>query len=230
MLIFNIVLIISLYILAFIYWDILIQNIYRYYLNWEKLAFLKNWYFSFKHMWKYIGVITWVWLYLLIPFWVLLAGFLVLFWLSYFWALSTVQWTTWSFALWLISIAIIAISMIYFFYLWIRLAFSYIALVFTDNLNVSTKLYIKESFAVTKWNVWKMIWIWFPFMIINLLIWEVFSLLGTDSQIINFLVSFIYFLIFWSINFMVYISLYLILKKDSWSNIKKIIQIKKEEV
>ncbi|MDD2487752.1 MAG: hypothetical protein PHS92_05280 [Candidatus Gracilibacteria bacterium] len=228
LLVLNVGIIFSFYVFAFIYGDILLQNVYRNYLIGKKLAFTDNWYFSFKHMGKYLGVLGWVGLYLLRPLLILLVGFLVLFGLSYSGVLSWAQGDSGNIILGVVTFIIFASSLYYFFYLGIRLAFSYIAFIFSRNLNVNSKLYIEESLSVTKGKVWKIIGIGIPFFIIGAMIGDIFALLETDSQILNFAVSILYFLIFGGISYMIYMSIYLALKKGDRYNIENILMGEKE--
>lgn len=212
-LIFCILIIFTFFIFTFGYGDILLQNVYKKYLLEEKNYLSKNLYFSYKHMKKFLWIITWIWAYLLIPLWILLIYFLILFLLTYFWIISPALWNFWSITLGITSIIIVSAAFIYFIYLSLRLSFSYISLVFSDNLEINSKDFTSESLKLSKWNVWKIIFIYAPFLALNLMIWEIINSLNSNTQILNYLLMFINFLILSWINQMVFISIYMILKK-----------------
>ncbi len=226
---FSLLVTLTIFILVFMYGNILIQNVYRNYLNWEKLPIFQNWFLSWARINKYLSLIWWTSLYFLIPIGILFLGFIVLVIISYFWLTDIIKWFNyWETILWAITFLVIFWNIIYFLLLSMKLSFSFMEFVFTENVNVNVKLYIKESFNISNWNILKIISLLIPFSMISTLILSLFSFFQSDYNFVNILMTVIYFIAFWFVNFMVYISIFLILKKDRWLNINKIINIQKE--
>lgn len=59
--------VLSVVIFFFSYLYYLLTHVYKSYLDGEKLAIGKNHYFSWTHMWKFMGVFSWLSLYFLVP-------------------------------------------------------------------------------------------------------------------------------------------------------------------
>ncbi len=133
------------------YWMVLMLNLNLNYLNWKKLAFWNKSYFDFGFIFKYIKVLWWTMYYLLIPIWIFVIWFLVLFFV--FWWTSSINWVVWdnSGIFSKLSFALLVLCSFLFIYLMYRLSFSYI--VFLDKKNYpedkSPIFYVKESFKLT---------------------------------------------------------------------------------
>ncbi|EKD66203.1 MAG: hypothetical protein ACD_49C00060G0045 [uncultured bacterium (gcode 4)] len=207
-LIFILVLIVSFFAFTFMYGDFLIQNIYKWYLEKTKIPYSKNLYFSWKHISKYLWVLVWNSLYLAIPMLILFAGILVLV-ILYKYKIITNDPSNPNMILWGISLLYFIWVSVYFVYLFIRLSFSYIGLIYTDNIVLPAKFYVEKSFTLTKWNIFKIISLWIPFLALYSFISLIVDILWLSN---NIFVYILLFLTISSISYMVLISIYAILE------------------
>jgi hypothetical protein len=116
-LILILVLVFGFFVFTFMYWDFLIQNIYKWYIEKTKIPYSKNLYFSWTHIYKFLWVLTRKSLYLLIPVLILLWGILVLAILYSTWKITNDP-TNPNMLLW-------AVSLLYFIWTSIFLAYLY---------------------------------------------------------------------------------------------------------
>lgn len=119
----------------------------------------------------------------------------------------------WNLVLWWVTLATFICLLAFFVYLWVRLAFSYIALLYTKKTENKTKKYIDESFKISKGKVIQIIGLILPILLITFLFSTIKDNLP-DNQILFTIYSIIVFLFVEWISYMGYISIYLILKKD----------------
>lgn len=213
-LILILILIIGFFAFTFMYGDFLIQNIYKWYLEKTKLPYSKNSYFSWTHIYKFLWVLTRNSLYLLIPVLILLGGVLVLVILYRFWIIVN-NLDNPNMLLWAVSLVYFIWTSFYLAYLAIRLSFSYVSLVYTDKISLPARFYVEKSFELTKWNIFKILSLWIPFL-------ALYSFISIILDILN-LNNTLYFILTFStmstILYMPLISIYHILNKK-----KKVLQ------
>ncbi len=206
--------ILCIFLLIFTYGNLLLQNVYKSYLSWKILKYKSNLYFSKQYFLKYIFTFGWVSLYMLIPVLILLWFLIIIRILWYFWFITIYLTNTQSIVLWISTIIILFFIIILFVYLYIRLAFSYIALIYTKNINDKTKKYIDESFKITKNKILKIITLIIPVMLLIWLISLIKDLLPS-YQIIHIIYGIIMFLCLDWVLYMLYVSIYWIIKKEN---------------
>lgn len=133
------------------YWTLLLLNLNINYLNWNKLSFWNKSYFDFFMIFKYVKILWFTILYLLIPVAVFLVVFIALFFIFWwFWELSGQLWDNTS-IFWIVTFILLGIWLLSSIYLMYRLSFSYIILLDKDNYsddNVA-RFYPKESLKLT---------------------------------------------------------------------------------
>lgn len=146
----------------FSYYKVLLVNLNLKYLEWEKLPFMKNIYFDFKKIYKYLWVLSWMWAYLLIP----IFGFIVLFWITFliFWWWDSILQSdlTVNKSFSMISLLITIIFWLWAIYLAYRMYFSTTILCHEKEDN-NAKYYVKKSIELTKWSD-----IFIKFIVVNL--------------------------------------------------------------
>lgn len=152
--ILNIVLLI-LSLIWFIFWFsykvVTTINLYINYLNWTKINYFSNLYFSFKTIKKFFYVISWIWIYLSLPIISFIVFFILIsFW---FWGLSTIsmeafyqtdKWQAYFIIVWILFF----LHLIYFLYLTFRFWFSYIILVLEWD-ELTWRDIVKKSYSKT---------------------------------------------------------------------------------
>lgn len=141
---------------------ILESNLYLHYFKKEKLAFKSNHYFDASKVYTYFGILGWIVLYLLLPLFVLVVIFLVLFLAFKFLFLPEVILSI------LLFIAFV-ICTLWFLYLSYRLSFAYLVYMDTSHKEdiKKSKSYVKRSLALTSGKVFfKFLWVMIIFMIL----------------------------------------------------------------
>lgn len=161
--------IIMIFISTYTYGNFLLQNVYKSYLVGEKLPYTKNLYFSGKHFRAYIGILGWIGLYLLAP---IMVGIILI---IPFGLLARASIGLSPFIAGVISLVFFIGLLIWFTYLVIRMIFAYCILLYSDEV-LKAKIYICESFRMTKKKVWKILFLLLPFLV-------VIGILGTIAQI-----------------------------------------------
>lgn len=151
--------IVTIFICTYTYGNFLLQNVYKSYLSGEKLPYMKNLYFSGKHFRAYMGILGWISLYLLAP---IIVGIVLIIPFGIFAKMSLGLSTL---VIGGISLIIFIALLVWFIHLAIRLAFSYYILLYSEEV-MKAKIYIDESFQLTKKKVWKIIFLILPFIII----------------------------------------------------------------
>lgn len=144
---------ITLFIIWISYKFILYSKLNLSYLSWKKLPYKENVYFDFALIKKFAWILGWGGLYLLIPIWVFILSFIILYfifgWASILWSLWT--WFN-AFSIILLIIAILCILV--FIYISFRITFSFVNLV--DNQRFEElktgKEYVKDSIWISKWT------------------------------------------------------------------------------
>lgn len=201
------VIIISLFLFSFVYWSYLQQGLMAEYLKWWKYGYFQNKFLSLKHMSKYLWILTWVSLYVLIPVLVAFVYILIVFLL---WKIPFLTWIIYSESIfiWILHIIVFAWIWIYLVNLLIRASFSYIIFINKDDLTIPAKEYVKESLALVKWKVWKVILIWFPFAIISIAFQWIYSNISWESNIIAYWFNIFDFIVFDGISLMIYLSIF----------------------
>ncbi|MCK9272057.1 hypothetical protein M0P65_00735 [Candidatus Gracilibacteria bacterium] len=213
-LILILVLVFGFFVFTFMYGDFLIQNIYKGYIEKTKIPYSKNLYFSWTHIYKFLGVLTRKSLYLLIPVLILLGGILVLA-ILYSTGKITNDPTNPNMLLGAVSLLYFIGTSIFLAYLFIRLSFSYISFIYTDRISLPAKHYVEKSFELTKGNIFKILFLLVPFLALYSFITLILDILNLS----NFLYFILTFLTMSSILYVVIISIYNILNKK-----KKVLQ------
>ena len=97
----------------------------------------------------------------------------------------------------------------------VRIAFASYALIETSDVNLEAIHYLKESFAITKKKFWKVVYMIFPFLLGIVFIYLVVSQIeSTSSDLINYIPNMLTFLLIDGVVYMVYYSVYRILKSN----------------
>ncbi|MDD5376692.1 MAG: hypothetical protein PHH16_01105 [Candidatus Gracilibacteria bacterium] len=167
--------IVTIFICTYTYGNFLLQNVYKSYLMGEKLPYTKNLYFSGKHFRAYTGILGWISLYLLAP---ILIGIILI---VPFGILAKTSLGLSTLVIGGISLMIFIALLVWFLYLAIRLIFSYYILLYSEEVT-KAKVYIDESFRLTKKKVWKIIFLILPFLIV---IGILASILQTGEEIFS---------------------------------------------
>lgn len=131
------------------YSKILLYNLSKSYINTEKLGFFKNIYFSPAYIVKFYKIIWFLILFWLIPVvWFILISLVIIYFNTGFSSIEAIVWVsnTLSYTL----LALFAISVILFVYIYYRLSFSNIILVEEWAWNKAF-YYLKKSFELTRW-------------------------------------------------------------------------------
>lgn len=180
--IFFILIIVSLLLFFFaLFWysyrKILLFKLNLWYLDWNKIWYLKNSYFDFKLMFNYLKVISLIILGLSVPVLAFIIVFFILFFI-FWWAsgveimIKSSQFNLFTILVWLV----LFISFALFIYLSYRLYFAVLMLVDEKNYNSFkwSKYYLIESFNKTKniGNFMKFILIFILISIIVLPFWN----------------------------------------------------------
>lgn len=222
--------VISIFIFTFMYGYLLLQIVYKNYLEGNKLLIRANEYLNFKLIYKYLWVLARISLYLLIPVAVFL---LYVFMILGLWFISeTVKsiFSSWNLFIQIIHFTIFSSIIIYFLFLAFRMAFAYIALLYTTDLSREAKSYIKESFELTRWKVRKLIWLGIPFVLVSAIISYIFEYIATFGRLsanLSWIIEI--FTVSW-LSFMVYISIYHIFKNNNISQTQEKVIINNEEI
>lgn len=135
------------------YRKILFMKLNLAYLEWEKLLYKNNSYIDLKLIWKYIGVITLVSLFVLIPVFVFLALFFALFFMFWWseWVQTMINSSRFN-PFTVITFVLFIVCLTAFLYIWYRLYFAVIMLA-DDKKHYTEKapiFYLKESLNYTK--------------------------------------------------------------------------------
>ena len=203
--------ILSIIVFFFAYYYYLLSRVYQGYFDEERLGYFSNHYFSWKHIWKYLGMISWVGLYLLLPVLGFGVLFLILGALSLWFGGNSIS----NVILGSIGLVGILSGVFMFIYLGIRLAFANYALIETSDIDQATKNYIDMSFALTKNKFWRVAGILAPYMIGLIIINQiVVNIQKTSGDITSIFLGIVSFLLLDGIIYMVYYSLYRILKNQ----------------
>lgn len=136
------------------YKNLLISNLYLKYIDWEKIAYLRNAYFDFKKIFPYLKLMILILLVLLIP--------VVIFVISFFILIFIFGWVDNAFKIvdsgstnyFSVTLFVsLFLNLLVFLYLAYRMSFAYIILMDQKNYpeKYSASFYLKESFAMTKW-------------------------------------------------------------------------------
>lgn len=194
---------------SYIYY--LLTNIYKNYLDGQKLPIFSNHFFSWKHLWKCMGVIGWASGYLLIPILIFGVLFIGIAGLSFLVGESTAG----KILLGGLGFASFLGSAFLFSYYSVRILVVFPALVDTDNMEKKTKVYIDESFALTKDKFWKISGLVAPFLVTVIILSQIFYNIKENAlSFVGFLISILSFVLIEGIMYMVHLSLYRILKND----------------
>lgn len=124
------------------------------YLYSEPTAYFKNIYFDFGKIYKFLWVVSWIWLILLIPVLVFIISFFII--LFSFWWIDKVSALVqeWYFNMFsVLTLTSFFINLLVFIYLAYRVTFSYILMLDEKNYPETQKaiFYVKESFKITSW-------------------------------------------------------------------------------
>ena len=139
------------FFVMYFYWYILLIKLNFEYKNSKKLTFLKNYYFNFKKIKKYINLTLINWLILFIP---ILFFVLLIFVISLFiWPIVNIEniMTFKNTIFTVISLLGFIVSLIIFVYLFYRICFSYFELIIDKKDKKKTLDYFKISFEITAW-------------------------------------------------------------------------------
>jgi len=183
-----------LFLIAYIYWYVLLAHLSINYLKGKKIKYLSNYYFDISKIKKHFSITFFNILLLLVPvilFLVLIFTLVLIVWVEEsknFITLSSIEWESNFFTI--TSLVLFLISVISFIYILYRICFSYFVFI-DDTKNSKRSLdYIKKSFSLTKW--WKSLWrfiiimlIISPFIFIIQLVWGYLE--NETSQLNNYL-------------------------------------------
>jgi len=205
------VIILTILVFFFSYFYYLLTHVYHGYLEGKKLGYFENHFFSWKHIWKYCGVIGWTGLYLLIP----IFGFFILFVVVGIASIWVEAESVVSYILSGIGILGIIATICGFLYYLIRLVFATYALVETKDMSLNAKTYTDESFSLTKNNFWKTLGLLAPFIIGFVIISQIIlSIQENSNSAISVLLGIVSFLCLDGLIYMIYYSVYHILKNN----------------
>lgn len=148
------------WVLIFLFWAsykmILFTKLNIEYKNRNKLNYMSNLYFDKNTIIKYLGIVSWIWIILLIPFLVFLILFTI--YIFSFWWIESIYTMTLSnniniFSI--LSLSTFLILLFVFIYLSYKVSFSYIIMLDEDNLGERKKAlyYVKKSFKITNWFI-----------------------------------------------------------------------------
>ncbi len=198
------------FISSFMYAYILQQKIYMAYLEWKKLPYISKNFFNWRLMLKYLWVIFWIAAYLLIPLGLAVLYILILFLLSKIEALKPfIYWE--NLVVWIFQMIVFASFFIYFIYMALRLSFSYICLLYSTDSKRKAHSYIKESLAITKWKILKLIGLGIPFLLVSIILDSLFWYLESLSSYMPYAMNIVDFFVLSGMSLMIYLSFYRIL-------------------
>lgn len=181
------------------YYILSLSNLYFNYVKWEKLPYFKNIYFNLSVIKKYIYMLSWWSLFLIIPILVFVLWFFitlfVFWWLDEVYLAQSSDWVNmFSVIVWIIFL----VCLLAFVYISYRITFAY--LIYLDERNseeVDKKslYYIKKSFEITWWlKIFKFLLFMVIFTIILLPVQYLTNYLEDVWWITYFLYSVITFL------------------------------------
>lgn len=220
------VLLLVISIWLFLFWYsyrvVLFSKINMDYVSFKKTPyFSKNIYFDFKYIFKYLSIVSWTWLILLIPFLIFLI--LMRVYVFSFWWVDEIyktmlqsQINTFS----TVSLVTFLILVLVFVYLSYRLSYSYILILDEnkDELKDKTWLYfVKKSFEITSWikKLFKflvLLILFSIFMYIISFIWEKLEDFWNLAKIIYTIVVFLF--INWLFEMLIVTTYYEIMIKE----------------
>lgn len=149
----------TVFVCTYTYGNFLMQNVYKSYLDGERLPYGKNLYFSGKYFRAYIGILGWISLYLLAP---VITGLVLI---VPFGILAKTTLGLSALAVGWVSLMLFIALIVWFLYLAVRLVFSYYILLYSPKVD-KAKTYIRESFRLTRGKVWKIVFLAFPFLLL----------------------------------------------------------------
>lgn len=210
-----------LFIFAMFYWELLMQNLFKNYINWEKIWFFKNKFLDLKTLQKYFWILFYSFLYTILPL-ILCCFYIIFILILWYWSPFIKDMLVSQ----NIYFAIINMGVLIFFWLLlihltIRLSMSNFCLLYTDNIEKKSYKYIKESFVLTKWKIFKIISFAIPFIILGLSLDTIFEFIFTNYIKIDFIQYLFNYLFFVWIIQMFSVSVYQILIKERDININK---------
>ncbi len=135
------------------------SRVYKSYLDGTPLSVLKNDYFSIPHILKFLGILGWSSLYLMIPLLCGMVGLGILMLLTNNGIITSKM--TIGTLVGILAVAFFA----YFIFMAIRVMFSYIMMLDSDALLTPARTLVKRSIALTKGNIPKIISLVLPFAI-----------------------------------------------------------------
>jgi hypothetical protein len=154
-------LVLSNYVTCMSYGYYLTTRVYESYIEGERLSVLKNDYFHFPMIWKFLGILGWSSAYLMIPIVYALLGLLVLA------ALTTGSGILTSNAI--IGIIAVVGSVLFFGYfvvMAIRVMFAYMTMLEKDVLEVPARELVRRSMRLASGNIPRIIAMFLPFVIV----------------------------------------------------------------
>ncbi len=173
----------------------------------------ENRYLDYKLIIKYLCLVWWIFAYLMIPVGIWAAYLALLAFISLSPVIKAIIVSDQNIIVNFIQAIATWSIFIYFVYTAIRLSFSYMSILESDNLEWSTRKYVKESLEITKWKVFYIFSLWLPFVMISMIFDAVFSRFDSvDSTIIFILWKTLNFLLFWWLSYMIFVSVYKIIK------------------
>lgn len=138
----------------------LTSRVYQSYIEGTRLGVLKNDYFSIPHIWKFLGILGWSSLYLMIPIAYGFVGLGVLMFLTTGTGIIASKFVTG------IIVGILAIIFFsYFVIIAIRVMFSYMMMLETDALQTSARDLVRRSIRLSQGNIPRIIALFLPFAI-----------------------------------------------------------------
>lgn len=169
------------------------------YLSWENTSYTKNIYFDFSKFFKYLWIISWIWLILLIPVLIFVILFFII--LFSFWGVDQVSemvkaWYLNGFSI--LSLTSFLICFLALGYMAYRMNFSYIIMLDEKNYPEVQKAlyYVKESFKITSWlKFFKFLVILILFTLIIIPIDYIWEYLEESWNLLQFLYWVIVFLL-----------------------------------
>ena len=122
--------VLSILVYFFSYYYYLLTHVYRGYMDGKKLGYFENHYFSWKHIWKFMALISWVGLYLLVP----IIGCFIVFLVIGILSIWTESGSFASILLSSVGVISLATAAFAFIYLAVRLVFASFALVESSDM------------------------------------------------------------------------------------------------
>lgn len=193
------------------------------YLSGEPTLYFKNIYFNFWKIFKFLWIISWIWIILLIPFLIFIISFFII--LFSFWWIDKVYALLQDGYLNMFSVLTLTsffINLLVFIYLAYRSTFASILMLDEKNYPETQKslYYVKESFKITSWlKIFSFLAVLIAFTLIMLPIDYLWKYLEGSSSLLQFLYWVIIFLLLNWIFEMLIVSVY-----------KNIMLDKKEEI